>query len=126
MTAPIHRANPSVEARLQRLLHRFTLAARAHHAALEALDAERTESQARILAGLHETLVCAGEQGLKKLLELTDSSDPVIAGMAAVYSIRRDSRKCLETLHRLANEPGLLGFRAGMAIERWESGEWSD
>lgn len=113
------------ESRLQRLLHRFALVALAHHAALEALDGERAEVQARMLAGLHEALVSAGKAGLEKLLELVDNSDPVVAGMAAVYSLRLDSVRCLAALRRVAAEPGLLGFRAKIAIERWEAGEWN-
>jgi hypothetical protein len=124
MTDPDLPESTPAEERLQRLLHRFALAAQAHHAALEALDAERAEAQARMIAGLYETLAGTGEQGLERLLELVDSSDPIVAGMAAVYSIRRDSGRCLATLRRVATEPGLLGFRAAMAIERWESGEW--
>ena len=120
----VHQESPPTEARLQRLLRRFALTAQSHHAALAALDAERAETQARMLAGLYESLLNSGEQGLEKLLELVDSSDPVVAGMAAVYSLRRDSVPCLATLRRVAKEPGLLGFRAGMALERWESGEW--
>jgi len=114
------------EARLQRLLHRFARAALAHQAALEALDAKQADTQARLLAALHEAIVNSGEQGLEKLLELVSSSDPVVAGMAAVYSIRQDSGRCLATLRRVAGEPGLLGFRAGVALERWESGEWDE
>lgn len=113
------------DVRIERLLHRFALAAQAHHVALEDMDAERAEAKAEILAGIYGTLAGSGEQGMEKLLRLTDSSDPVVAGMAAVYSMRRNSSHCLATLRRLAAEPGLLGFRAGMAIERWESGEWS-
>lgn len=124
MTEPVRPENPPAEVRIQLLLQRFARAAQAHHAALEALDAERAETQARILAGLHESLVNSGEEGLEKLLELATSSDPVVAGMAAVYSLRRNSGQCLATLRRVAEEPGLLGFRAGVAIERWESGEW--
>jgi len=112
------------EARLNLLIHRFARAALAHHAALEALDAELAATQSRILAALHEALAASGEQGLEKLLDLVNSSDPVVAGMAAVFSLRRDSGRCLATLRRVAQEPGLLGFRAGVAIERWESGEW--
>jgi len=112
------------EDRLNLLLQRFVRAAKAHHAALEALDAERAETQARMLAGLHDALVNSGEQGLEKMLELVETSDPVIAGMAAVFSLHRDSGRCLATLRRVAREPGLLGFRAGVAIERWETGEW--
>jgi hypothetical protein len=124
MAVPLRQEGPPAEARIQLLLRRFARAAQAHHAALEKLDAEQAETQARILAALHESLVNSGEPGTEKLLELVNSSDPVVAGMAAVYSIRLDSGTCLATLRRIAQEPGLLGFRAGMAVERWESGEW--
>jgi hypothetical protein len=110
--------------RLDRLLKRFAVVARAHHAAIESMDAERADTQARMIAALHEALVREGTKGEESLLDLVDSLDPIVAGMAAVYSIRLDTRRCLAALSRVAKEPGLLGFRAEMAIQRWESGEW--
>ena len=118
--------NGQLDDRLERLLKRFAVAARAHHESLEALDAERTEVQSRMIAGLHEALVREGKLGEELLLNLVDSPDPVVAGMAAVYSIRLDTGRCLAALRRVAKEPGLLGFRAEMAIQRWESGEWEE
>jgi HEAT repeat protein len=111
---------------LDRLLRRFAVAARAHHEALESLDEERTEAQARMVAALHGAVVREGQEGMERLLDLVDSPDPVVAGMAAVYSIRMDTVRCLAALRRVAMEPGLLGFRAVMAIERWEAGEWGE
>ena len=110
--------------RLELLVKRFAVAARAHHEALEAMDAERSEAQARMTAGLHARLMREGKQGEELLLNLVDSPDPIVAGMAAVYSIRLDTGRCLAALRRVAKEPGLLGFRAEMAIQRWKSGEW--
>jgi hypothetical protein len=110
--------------KLTRLLHRFAATAVAHNLALEAMEEERANAHARMIAGLYRSIIATGECGRQALLELTDNDDPVVAGMAAVYSIRYDSRRCLTILNRLALEPGLLGFRAGVAIERWESGEW--
>lgn len=115
--------NLSVE-RAELLLKRFALAARAHHEALESLDEERAEAQARMVSGLHVVLLRAGRKGEEQLLSLVDSRDPVVAGMAAVFAIRLDTGRCLKTLQRVAAEPGLLGFRASAAIQRWESGEW--
>ena len=112
--------------RLERLLKRFVVAARAHHVAFEALDEERTATQTRMITGLHEALVREGARGEEMLLSLVDNPDPVVAGMAAVYSIRLDTGRCLATLRRVAEEPGMLGFRAKVAIERWESGEWGE
>src|SRR6185369_7181753 len=110
--------------RLNRLLKRFAVVARAHHEAVESMDAERAETQARMIAALYEALVREGQKGEESLVDLVDSLDPVVAGMAAVYSIRRDTERCLAALRRVAKEPGLLGFRADMAVQRWESGEW--
>jgi hypothetical protein len=109
---------------LTRLLHRFAITAKAHHQALEDMNEERANTYANMVAGLLRSIVGIGESGRQALLELVDHNDPVVAGLAAVYSIRYDSKRCLSSLERVALEPGLLGFRAQMAIERWESGEW--
>jgi HEAT repeat protein len=124
MTDEATRGDIHPDDRLERLLRRFAVAARAHHEALESMDEERAETQARMLAALHDAVVREGQKGEESLLKLADSLDPVVAGMAAVYSIRLDTRRCLATLRRVAKEPGLLGFRADMAIQRWEAGEW--
>jgi len=110
--------------RLIRLLHRFAATATAHHQALEAMDEERANTHARMIAGLYRSIAGSGEGGRQALLELAGDRDPIVAGMAAVYSIRYDSTRSLAILARVALEPGLLGFRAQVAIERWESGEW--
>jgi hypothetical protein len=109
---------------LTRLLHRFAATATAHHQALEEMNEERANTHAQMIAGLYRSIVGTGERGKRALLELAGNSDPAVAGMAAVYSIRCDSKRCLSALERVAREPGLLGFRARMAIERWEKGEW--
>jgi oligoribonuclease (3'-5' exoribonuclease) len=109
---------------LTRLLQRFATAAKAHYQALETMDEERANTHAKMIAGLYQSIVASGEGSSQALLELVDNSDPVVAGMAAVYSIRCNSKRCLATLGRVALEPGLLGFRAQVAIERWENGEW--
>jgi hypothetical protein len=110
--------------KLTRLLQRFATTATARFQALEEMDEERANTCAQMIAGLHRSIVGTGESGSQALLELVDDNDPVVAGMAAVYSIRYDSERCLSTLRRVALLPGLLGFRAQIAIERWESGEW--
>ncbi|HWI40496.1 MAG TPA: hypothetical protein VNX25_03305, partial [Verrucomicrobiae bacterium] len=106
------------------LLHRFAAAAQMHFLALELLDEEGADAHARVIIGLYRSIAAFGESGRTALLSLTDHEDPVVAGMAAVYSLRYDSRRSLETLGRISSEEGLLGFRARVALERWESGEW--
>lgn len=112
--------------RLARLLSRFAAAATAHHEALEALDEVRANSHARVIAGLYQSIASEGEAGRAGLLALIDSENKVVAGMAAVYSLRYSPDRCLAVLRRLSAEEGLLGFRAGVALERWEAGEWEE
>lgn len=110
--------------KLTRLLNRFAAAAVAHYEALEAMDEDRANVQARMLAGLYQALLHEGPSGRDGLLALIESESPVVAGMAAVYSMDVNPEKCLLVLRRVAAEPGLLGFRASVVIERCEAGSW--
>jgi len=110
--------------KLSRLLSRFARAATEHQEALEALDEVRANQQAGIIAGLYRSILSEGEAGQAGLFALTESRDKVVAGMAAVYSLRYRPEPCVALLRSLAAEGGLLGFRAGVALDRWETGEW--
>jgi hypothetical protein len=110
--------------RLDKLLQRFTIAATAHHAALEAMNAEQAGHHARMTGALFTAIMATGTAGRERFSVLLDHDDPVVAGMAAVYVISSDTARSLATLQRVATEPGLLGFRAAAAIERWQSGDW--
>jgi hypothetical protein len=110
--------------RLAQLLRRFGAAATAHHEALEAMDEERANIHARMIAGLYDAILREGLSGRAGLLTLIESDSPVVAGMAAVYSMNVNPEICLAVLRRAATEPGLLGFRASVVIERWEEGTW--
>jgi hypothetical protein len=110
--------------RLDTLLQRFAIAAAAHHAALEAMDVERADRQAHMISTLYQAILAAGTAGTERFNSLLDHPDPAVAGMAAVYVITANSEQSLKTLRRVANEPGLLGFRAAAAIDRWYNGEW--
>lgn len=112
------------EVKLARLLRRFAATASAHYQALDEMDEEQANIHAQMIEGLYRSIVGTGEGGRRALLNLVDDSDPVVAGMAAVYSMNYDSSRCLAALKRVSLAPGLLGFRAEMAIERWMSGEW--
>jgi hypothetical protein len=96
----------------------------AHHEALEAMDEERANTHALMIARMYESIVSEGAAGIAGLLNLVESVVPAVAGMAAVYSIDGNPEKCLAALRRLAEEPGLLGFRASVVVERWQDGTW--
>jgi hypothetical protein len=106
------------------LIRRFAIAVQAHQAALEEMDEDRANAHSRVINGLYAAIIYEGDVGREALLALFDSESQVVAGMAAVYSLRYDSTRSLEVLRQLAGQDGLLGFRASVAIERWESGEW--
>jgi hypothetical protein len=112
--------------KLARLLSRFAVAAKAHFAAIEAMDEGRADTHARIIAGLYAAVSREGKAGREGLMTLVDSDDPVVAGMAAVYSIRYSPERCVALLRKLAGDGGLLGFRARVALDRWEAGEWEE
>lgn len=109
---------------LERLIARFARAAAKHHAALEIMDDEEANRQAFLISRLFAGIVAHGTVGRSRLLVLMASDQPAVAGMAAVYSLRFATFEALPILRRIAGEPGLLGYRASVAIERWERGEW--
>ena len=100
----------------------FAKAALRHAEALKAFDAEAASELVRELDRFYG--VVKRERGLESFLTLLDDQDPVIAGMAAVYAIREATERCTATLGKLASQPGMIGFRAEAALERWESGDW--
>ena len=112
--------------KLSLLVRRFAIAAQAHQAALEEMDEGRANAHARVISGLYAAISREGDVGREALLVLLESESRVVAGMAAVYSLRYNPSRALVVLHMLADQGGLLGFRASVAIERWEKGEWDE
>jgi len=110
--------------RVMELVEEFAEAAEAHFEAVETLDEERASKQAARLARLFKDIVLQDEEGREALLALIDSKNRAVAGMAAVYSLRYSPARCEALLKRLAGQPGLLGFRAGAALQRWAEGDW--
>lgn len=113
-----------MDEQLERLLFRFKIVAKKHYAALEAVDEEMTNREAMMLSRLVEAILSRGGAGRSGLLSLTWSEDDCVAGMAAVYCLRHYPERAAAVLRQLALRPGLLGFRASVALERWEKGEW--
>jgi hypothetical protein len=112
--------------KLTLLLRRFTVAVQAHQAALEDMDEERANAHARVVSGLHAAIIREGDAGREGLLALLDSESQVVAGMAAVFSLQYNPSRSIGVLRKLSDRGGLLGFRASVALERWESGEWDE
>jgi hypothetical protein len=110
--------------KVAKLVEWFAKAAVRHAEAVEAMQEEAASVQVGELNRFYAAL--KRENGLELFMVLLDSDNPAIAGMAAVYAMRAAPVRCKAVLARVATEPGLLGFRAQVALERWESGEWPE
>ena len=110
------------EEKVAKLVQWFVKAALRHAEAIEALQEEVAAGQVVDLDRFY--LALKREGGMEQFLLLLDHEDPAISGMAAVYAMREAPERCTEVLGRLAQMPGLIGFRAQAALDRWESGEW--
>ena len=110
------------EERVAKLIEWFVKAALRHAAAMEAMQEQeamvQVESMNRFYAAVKR------EGAVEEFLILIEHEDPLVSGMAAVYAIREEPQRCIETLKKLSKLPGLIGFRAQAAVDRWESGEW--
>lgn len=108
--------------KVAKLTEWFAKAAVRHALAIEAMEEDAAATQVRELNRFYEAI--RREGGLDIFLLLLDSAEPAVAGMAAVYAMREAPGRCTAVLARIAKSPGLMGFRAQVALERWESGEW--
>jgi hypothetical protein len=108
--------------KVEKLVNWFAKAALRHAEAIEAMQQEAASVQVeclnRFYAGIQR------ECGLQQFLSLLDNEDPAVSGMAAVYAMREAPERCKPVLTSLAGLPGLIGFRAQSALDRWESGDW--
>jgi CheY-like chemotaxis protein len=108
--------------RVAKLISWFIKAALRHAAAIEALQEAEAAEQVACLNRFYQAL--KREEALEQFLVLLDHEEPVVSGMAAVYAMRVAPQRCIATLISVAKKPGLIGFRAQAALDRWESGEW--
>lgn len=110
--------------RVEKLIEWFARSTLRHAEALEAMQEDLAAAAVQDLARYYHAVLREG--GLERFLTLLDNEDPRVAGMAAVYAMREAPRRCRATLAGLAKLPGLMGFRAQAALERWDKGEWQD
>ncbi len=65
-----------------------------------------------------------GEVAREELLTLLEHENLAIAKSAAAFSLKYATEKSKTTLARISQEPGILGFEAQQALQRWEEGSW--
>ncbi|MCL5995133.1 MAG: DUF2019 domain-containing protein [Chloroflexi bacterium] len=109
---------------LDELLNTFAEAAAGHHEALLQGNWRKANPLAKKVDRAFRRIIEFDDDGRKALLEMTSHPNLAVAGIAAVYSLKYDTRRALAVLRRISQEPGLIGFGAKQAIQRWEEGSW--
>ena len=109
---------------IDRLISVFADAAEQHYSAMMQGDWRETNKQAKRIARAFREITAIGESARRELLALADNEDLAVASMAAAYSLKFDTERAKTALQRIAMEPGMIGFRAEQALQRWDEGAW--
>ncbi len=113
------------ELMIKSLIDSFSNSAKTHYLATINGDWKTANKEISKLRHVFKEICKINEPARKKLLVLTENDDLAIASMAALYSLKYDPEKCISILKKIANEPGILGFQAIHAIQRWNEGKWN-
>jgi hypothetical protein len=113
------------EQKVEELIEEFTQAAKSHYVASLAGDWRTANKEVAKIRKTIKRLRSLGENARVALLAQTDSQDLSVSSMAAVYSLKYAPEKSISVLTRIAKEPGLIGFEAEQALQRWKEGEWN-
>jgi aspartate carbamoyltransferase catalytic subunit len=104
------------------LCQRFVAAVQAHTRALEEMDEAGAQRRVAMLLRLQQSIMST-PGGRAEMLALLQDHRPEVRGVAALNLLSLHPGPALEVLRQLALLPGLMGFRASVALERWEKGE---
>jgi len=88
-------------------------------------DANAGNEYARRYVAAFERLRDFGSEGRDALRSLMADERADVRVMAAAFLLRHSEQEALSVLRREANQPGLVGFGAQQALDRWKDGTWS-
>jgi hypothetical protein len=109
---------------LDKLARQFAEHVIAQNSAIRRGDARMGNRHAKGQLKCAHQLMRVGEEGTKELASLFNHQDPGVREMAAVFLLKRRTGEALALLSELSKLPGLVGFGAEQAIERWNEGTW--
>ena len=109
---------------IAQLVDRFALASARHHEFSLGGNWRLANREVARIRSAFRQLVKEGVPGREALLSLLNSQTASVAAMAAAYSLGYNAEQSLPILAQIAKEPGLIGFEAEQAIQRWNGGEW--
>lgn len=71
-----------------------------------------------------QEITAIGDAAREELLTLLEHENLRVASAAATFSLKYATEKSIATLERVAQEPGMIGFGAQQALQRWKEGSW--
>ncbi len=109
---------------IDKLVAHFVKAARKHYEATMTGNWRETNKQAKRIRKAFQGIRKIGENARQALLAQTENQDLAVASMAATYSLKCNTQQAQTVLQRIAKEPGIIGFEAQQALQRWKEGDW--
>jgi hypothetical protein len=113
-----------MKASIPELASRFARAAASYHEHNDQGDWRGANREAAKAARAFRQLIKHEIPGREALLALLLSDDTSVALMAAAFSLKYNPERSLAALEALSHHPGLIGFEADQAIQRWNEGSW--
>jgi len=110
---------------IEALIQEFGDCVAAQSRCIEEGDAKTGNAYAERYAAAFDQLRKYGNAGRNALAMLMDDGRADVRVMAAAFLLRHSEEKALSVLRREAQAPGLVGFGAEQALERWKDGTWS-
>ncbi len=109
---------------IKSIIELFSISAKNHYLATIKGDWKTANKEISKLREVYKKICKINGSARKELLILTENNDLAIASMAAFYSLNYDPEKSISILEKISNEPGIIGFQAKQAIQRWNEGKW--
>lgn len=107
------------------LVNEFAECVDSQSRSIEQGDAKSGNDYAKRYIAAFEKLRDAGDSGRDALAMLFDDHRPAVRIMAASFLLRHSEKEAMEVLKRDSREPGLVGFGAQQALQRWQEGTWN-
>jgi len=109
--------------KLTKLVADFAEVAAQHYESLQEMNEEKANRLSGRIMQLYAEIRLMGNDGREALLARLESDCPGAAAIVSLYKQTYTTERSRKVLERLACEEDLMGFRARIALERWDKGE---
>jgi hypothetical protein len=111
--------------KLDALVEQFALNVAAQTEAIWRGDSKAGNKHARKYGAAVDKLLAHGDAGRDALLVLLEHERMDVRVMAAAHLLRYRTAEAKAVLEEVAKGEGLVSFKAGQALKRWEEGTWA-